>query len=101
MQYLIGQILKRHIQDNKLIIRHLAIDADMDRSALSNILAGNRTATDKLLSRVIDTEILKEPLRDYIKQNIDTLDTTTIIDIYNAIYNNYKNQENQQRIDNE
>ena len=93
MNYLIGQLLKKHIQDNKLIIRHLAIDADMDRSALSNILAGNRTATDKLLSRVIDTEILKEPLRDYIKETIDSLDTTTIIDIYNAIYNNNKQKD--------
>ena len=93
MNYLIGQLLKEYIQDNKLIIRHLAIDADMDRSALSNILAGNRTATDKLLSRVIDTEILKEPLKDYIKETIDSLDTTTIIDIYNAIYNNNKQKD--------
>ncbi len=90
MNYLIGQLLKQYITDNNLIIRRVAIDGDMDRSMLSNIIAGQRTATENLLSRVIDTELLKEPLKDYIKQNIDTLDTATIIDIYNTIYNNAK-----------
>lgn len=90
MQYLIGQLLKQYITDNNLIIRRVAIDGDMDRSMLSNIIAGQRTATENLLSRVINTELLKEPLKDYIKQNIDTLDTATIIDMYNAIYNNNK-----------
>ena len=38
-------------------------------------------------------EVLKEPLKDYIKETIDSLDTTTIIDIYNAIYNNNKQKD--------
>ena len=90
MQYLIGQLLKEYIQKNDLTPRHLAIQADINQSAICHVVNENRTAREAFLSKIMDVETLKEPLKDYIKQNIDTLDTATIIDMYNAIYNNAK-----------
>ena len=75
------------------LIRRLAIDNNINLSSFRQIISGIRTASDKHLSKVMDTELLKEPLRDYIKENIDSLDTKTLIDMYNAIYNNHKQKE--------
>ena len=95
MQYLIGEILRQYIKDNELKIKHLSVDADVDRSSISNIMAGKRTVTEKLLYRIIkQTEIFKKPLKKYIKETIDTLDTATLIDVYNTIYNNKKGDIN-------
>lgn len=93
MNYLIGQLLKDYMEINNLKIRRLAIQADIDPSAIGHVIGERRTARETLLSKLMDTELLKEPLKDYIKQNIDTLDTATIIDMYNAIYNNQKQQK--------
>lgn len=97
MNYLIGQSLKEYIKENNLNQRQLAIKGDVSEVTLNHILKERRTAREPFLSKLMDTELLKEPLKDYVKdyinENIDSLDVSTIIDLYNVIYNNDKQKD--------
>lgn len=93
MNYLIGQLLKEYIKENNLNQRQLAIKANIEVTGINHILSERRTARAPYLSQLMDIELLKEPLKnyinDYIKENIDSLNTSTLIDLYNVIYNNH------------
>ena len=94
MQYLIGELLKEYLTKNDIVARRLGIDTDIHYSTISFILNGKRTAREPILSKLMNTETLKDPLKKYIKETIDTLDTATLIDVYNTIYNNKKDDIN-------
>lgn len=86
MEYKIGELLTKHIQKQDIAYRRYAIDCGMSDSELAQIRSGNRAASAKKLSSLIDIELLRQPVMDEINNMLDTLDTETIIDVYNLIY---------------
>ena len=92
MKYLIGEILTEHIKAQNIPFRRYAIDCDTTPNSLNQFRLGHAPAAKKRLEKLIDVELLREPLLEVIKQELDNdnIDIGLIIDIYNAIYTNKK-----------
>lgn len=87
MKYLIGEIIEDIAKQEQRAFRRYALERGMSENEFFNIRRGKRAASAKKLAQLIDTEILREPLVNYINENINSLDTDVIIEMYNVIYN--------------
>ena len=86
MNYKIGELITEHIQKQDVAYRRYAIDCGMLENRLTQIRMGHRAASAKILSQLMDIELLRQPVTDEIIEMLSTLDTETIIDVYNLIY---------------
>ena len=86
MKYKIGEILEKHIQNTGQSFRAYATQHGVGEVDLLQIKNGHRGGSYDKLSKLIDIEMLREPMIDDIKENIDKLDTKDLITIYNSIY---------------
>ena len=86
MNYKIGELITEYINKQDIAYRRYAIDCGMLENELTQIRKGHRAASAKKLSLLIDIESLRQPVTDEINNMLDSLDTETIIDVYNLIY---------------
>lgn len=92
MKYKIGELITEHIQNQGSSYRRYALERGIHDNALTQLRMGHKAASDKLLSQLIDIELLRQPLTDEIIELLKTIDTETIIHAYNIIYAKERNK---------
>ena len=95
MKYIIGEILTKYVEDQNIPYYIFARNCGCSEVEFAAIRNNRRVASPAKLATLIDIENLKEPVLTEIKTLLDTLDTETIINVYNVIYNSeLKNNAN-------
>lgn len=86
MNYKIGELITEHIQKQNVSYRRYALERGLHDNVLTQLRMGHKAASGKVLSQLIDLELLREPLTNEIMELLKTIDTETIIHAYNIIY---------------
>lgn len=92
MNYKIGEFITEYVKQQDIPLRRYALDHGMGDSEFAQIRTGGRAASADKLATLIDIELLRELVTDEINNMLDTLDTATIIDMYNLIYAKERNK---------
>ena len=89
MKYIIGEILDQYVKSTSCTYVDYATERAMGEAEFASIRRGHRTASADKLSTLVDIELLRIPILDELKNiipSLNTLDTETLIKIYNFIY---------------
>lgn len=88
MKYLIGELLREEVLRQGKPFRVYALERNCGDTEFAAIRAGNRAVSSKKLKTLLDdTDKIKEPVLNEIRSLLDTLDTDTLVEVYNVIYN--------------
>ena len=93
MKYIIGELLTKWVDSQKTPYSVYARKCGCSEVEFAAIRNNRRVASPSKLANLIDIELLKEPLLKEIKDLLDTIDTETIINVYNTIYNGKQNKK--------
>lgn len=93
-KYLIGQIIEDYVKSQGTSYRRYALARDVSELDFVHIRGGKRPATPNKLKLLIDIEMLREPLLEYVKNNINNASTETLISVYNKMYKNLELNDN-------
>ncbi len=87
-KYLIGELLREEVLQQGKRFRVYAIEHNCGDTEFAAIRAGDRAVSSKKLKTLLDDmDKIKEPVLNEIKNQLDTLDTDTLVEVYNIIYN--------------
>lgn len=87
MDYLISKILTEEIEKSGKASRVYGLERNIGEVEFNRIKNGKRIASAKKLSTLLDLELLREPILTDLESRLADLDTETLVEVYNLIYN--------------